>query len=151
MAGGAGLGDPCLLTSGDLRELVEGGHRLQFVRVHLGGLPLQVAGFNLLPGPGHAAVEDAAQSDYCGRGGGRGWTEQAWPRLELRHPRNGPHISDLPSPAYVRLTQQSLAEASSFARDPLGSGILPEISSPQQGGLQRVTQGPTLRRTWRWA
>lgn len=51
------------LTSGDFCELVEGRHRLQFVGVHLGCLSLQVPGFDLLPGPWHAAVEDTAQSD----------------------------------------------------------------------------------------
>lgn len=51
------------LTSGDLRELVEGRHGLQLVGVHLGCLALQVPGFDLLPGPWHTAVEDTAQGD----------------------------------------------------------------------------------------
>lgn len=62
---GGGAGGPGLLTSRDICELVEGWHSLQFVSVHFGCPSLQITGFNLLPGPGHAAVENTAQSDDC--------------------------------------------------------------------------------------
>uniref|UniRef100_F7E2I6 Serine protease 50 n=1 Tax=Equus caballus TaxID=9796 RepID=F7E2I6_HORSE len=76
-----------------------------------------VPGFNLLPGPWHAAIEDTAQSDNCSRdraglAGAGAWTPQEW------YPTLG-----LPLPTYVCLTQRLQQEAPHLDKTPVGSGI----------------------------
>ena len=93
---------PGLLTSRDFCELVEGWHSLQFVRVHLGCLSLQIPGFNLLPGPWHATVEDTAKSDNYRE------DRAGLARARAQTPRNDTQIPGLSPSIYVGLTQESL-------------------------------------------
>ena len=121
---------PGLLTSRDFCELVEGWHSLQFVRVHLGCLSLQIPGFNLLPGPWHATVEDTAKSDNyredrAGLARARAQTPQEW------HPNSRP-VSIYLCGSHPRV---SLQEVPPFDKTLVGSEIS-QIPSPSRAGFR---------------